>query len=58
LTLNGEMSEWLKEHAWKAISASGTERHQDTSLRIRFNELRLENARRCDAVNSGICRQY
>jgi hypothetical protein len=22
LILNGEMSEWLKEHAWKAIPAS------------------------------------
>ena len=25
LTLNGEMSEWLKERAWKAIPASCTE---------------------------------
>jgi hypothetical protein len=40
LILNGEMSEWLKEHAWKAIMASITERHQNTSLRIRFNGLR------------------
>jgi hypothetical protein len=40
LTLNGEMSEWLKEHAWKAILASITARHRNTSLRIRFNGLR------------------
>jgi hypothetical protein len=26
LILNGEMSEWLKEHAWKAKGASDTER--------------------------------
>jgi hypothetical protein len=26
LILNGEMSEWLKEHAWKAKRASNTER--------------------------------
>jgi hypothetical protein len=25
LILNGEMSEWLKEHAWKAIRATLTE---------------------------------
>jgi hypothetical protein len=27
LTLNGEMSEWLKEHAWKAILASTIKRY-------------------------------
>jgi hypothetical protein len=25
LILNGEMSEWLKEHAWKATRVSNTE---------------------------------
>jgi hypothetical protein len=34
------MSEWLKAHAWKTILASITERHRNTSLRIRFNGLR------------------
>ena len=34
------MAEWLKALAWKAIMASITERHQNTSLRIRFNGLR------------------
>jgi hypothetical protein len=28
------MSEWLKEHAWKAILASVTKRYRNTSLRI------------------------
>jgi hypothetical protein len=41
LILNGEMSEWLKEHAWKAISARLTERHQNTSSRNRFKNLPL-----------------
>jgi len=35
------MSEWLKEHAWKTIPATLTERHQSTSSRNQFNELPL-----------------
>ena len=33
LILNGEMSEWSMEHAWKAILASVTKRYQNTSAR-------------------------
>ena len=29
LILNGEMSEWLKEHAWKTIPASGIESYRN-----------------------------
>jgi hypothetical protein len=36
LILNGEMSEWLKEHAWKAKSASDTEQLQSTLSRSTF----------------------
>jgi hypothetical protein len=50
------MSEWLKEHAWKAIPTSLTERHQHTSLRIRFNELRLEDAPGYHAINVSVFR--
>jgi len=32
----------LKEHAWKAISARRTERHQSTSPRNRVNDLPLK----------------
>jgi len=39
LILNGEMSEWLKEHAWKAILAKPTEQHWNTSPRNRCSEL-------------------
>ena len=39
LILNGEMSEWFKEHAWKAIVARPTEQHRNTSSRNRCNEL-------------------
>jgi hypothetical protein len=35
------MSEWLKEHAWKAIPATLTEQHRNTSSRIQFNDLPL-----------------
>ena len=39
LILNGEMSEWSKEHAWKAILARLTERHRNTLSHNRFNDL-------------------
>ena len=48
------MSEWLKEHAWKAILASITKRHQSSSLHNRFNDLPSHDVPRCDAVNTGI----
>ena len=51
LILNGEMSEWSIEHAWKTIPASLTERHQNTSSRNRFSDLPPPNASRCDSVN-------
>jgi hypothetical protein len=43
LILNGEMSEWSIEHAWKAISATLTEQHQNTSSRNQFSDLRPAN---------------
>ena len=52
------MSEWSKEHAWKAIPASCTERHRNTSSHNRFSDLRLADVPRCDAVNDGIRRQF
>ena len=45
LILNGEMSEWLKEHAWKAILPSSTKRYPNTSVRNRFKSLPLQDAR-------------
>ena len=33
IPLNGEMSEWLKEHAWKAKRASNAKPLRDTSKR-------------------------
>src|SRR5947199_9287237 len=58
LILNGEMSEWSIEHAWKTISASVTERHRHTSWRSRFNGLRRQGVPRCESVNVGIRRRF
>src|SRR5712691_10556751 len=52
------MSEWLKEHAWKAIVASTTKQHRNTSRRNRFNDFLLQNASRCEPVNVGVCRRF
>jgi hypothetical protein len=58
LILNGEMSEWSIEHAWKAIPATLNERHQSTSAHNRFSDLRPADERSCDAVNLGIRRWF
>ena len=54
----GEMSEWLKEHAWKAISYTLTERHRNTSWRNRFSDLALQDAARCDSLDLSIRRRF
>jgi hypothetical protein len=38
------MSEWLKEHAWKAIWVSRIEQQQDTATPNRFNDFALPDA--------------
>jgi hypothetical protein len=52
------MSEWLKEHAWKAISYTLTERHRNTSWRNRFSDLALQDAARCDSLDLSIRRRF
>jgi len=42
--LEPEMSEWLKEPAWKAIPATLTEEQLNTSSRNRFSDLRPADA--------------
>src|SRR5262245_20093016 len=51
------MSEWLKEHAWKTIRATSTERYRNTSSRNRFNDFPPQKVARCDPVNVGVVRQ-
>jgi hypothetical protein len=55
---DGEMSEWLKEHAWKAKWPTVTEQHRNTALRNRFNDLPSQDAPRCDSVKVGILRRF
>ena len=58
LILNGEMAEWLKAHAWKAIPASITKRYRHSSFRRRSNDLASRSAPRCDSVIVGISRRF
>jgi hypothetical protein len=44
LILNGEMSEWSIEHAWKAIPAKSTKRCRRTSTRSVIDDLPLQDA--------------
>ena len=53
---DGEMSEWLKEHAWKANPESLPERYRDSGFHTRFSNLRRQHVRRCEAVSDGIPR--
>jgi hypothetical protein len=41
----GEMSEWFKEHAWKAIRATCFEQQRNTSTRNQFNDFPQQDTR-------------
>jgi len=56
LILNGEMSEWSIEHAWKSNRAKRIEQHRNAPKRNRFTDFLFQNVARCDAVNSGVRR--
>jgi hypothetical protein len=53
---DGEMSEWFKEHAWKANPERLTERYRDTALNKGFNDFRSRRVPRCEALNHDISR--
>ena len=40
LILNGEMSEWLKEHAWKSTPAARADAHQIPPTQFRSTTFR------------------
>ena len=42
------MSEWLKEHAWKANSGAPTKPHRPTSTHREISQLRLADVPRCN----------
>jgi hypothetical protein len=54
----GEMSEWLKEHAWKTNPATLTERYRIISWRNRFKDFPPQNASRCEPVNVAVCQRF
>src|SRR5689334_8674345 len=51
LILNGEMSEWSIEHAWKLTSVARADAHQIPPAQFRINYFRNINARRRVPVN-------
>jgi hypothetical protein len=48
---DGEMSEWLKEHAWKAKLARNAEGRAETLTHTPSTNWPLGNIGRCDTVN-------
>ena len=46
LTLNGEMSEWLKEHAWKWMPAARADAHQHPPTQFPLTTSRNNDVRR------------
>jgi hypothetical protein len=54
LILNGEMSEWLKEHAWKLNPLARADAHQIPPTHFRFNDIRNIDVRRRVPVNDGV----
>jgi hypothetical protein len=55
---HGEMSEWLKEHAWKSTSAARADTHQLPPTQFRINDFRNLDVRRCVPVHRGVCRGF
>jgi hypothetical protein len=50
----GEMSEWLKEHAWKLVPLARADAHQIASTQFPSTTSRNINVPRCVPVNSGV----
>ena len=46
LILNGEMSEWFKEHAWKSTPPARAEAHQNVPTPFSINNFRYNDLRR------------
>ena len=50
----GEMSEWLKEHAWKSTLPARADAHEIPPTQFRINNFRNIDARRSLAVNDAL----
>ncbi len=54
LILNGEMSEWSIEHAWKLTPAVRADAHQIPPTQFRINDFRNIDARQRVPVNEDV----
>jgi hypothetical protein len=54
LILNGEMSEWLKEHAWKLISLARADTHEIASTHFRSTTSRNNDLLQRVPLNDGV----
>src|SRR5262245_13183565 len=55
LILNGEMSEWLKEHAWKLDRFTRADAYQIPPAHLRSTSSRNNDMQRRVPVNRGLC---
>src|SRR5713101_1224548 len=55
IPLNGEMSEWLKEHAWKSTPAARADAHPVPPTHLRSTTFRNVDMRRRVPVNRYVC---
>ena len=58
LIRKGEMSEWLKEHAWKANSPSNTEQRRDTLSHSHSASYPSRTITQCASVNLHVDRGF
>ena len=58
LILNGEMSEWSIEHAWKSDRFTRADARQDPPTQFRINDFRNIDALRRVLVNHGVDRGF
>jgi hypothetical protein len=55
LILKGEMSEWLKEHAWKWIPPARADAHRNALTQFPATTFRNNDVLRHISVNDGVC---
>ena len=52
------MSEWLKEHAWKAIPPARADAHRDPPTHFHSTTFSNNNVHRGVPVNHGVCPEF
>ena len=56
--MTGEMSEWLKEHAWKLIPLARADAHQNPPTHSRATTSRNNDVHPSVPVNHGVCPEF